>query len=118
LLYQQDLMNLTAEAALERAAAEEESLDPYSRHLFLGVQENKEALDREISRHLKGWTLERLAPLERNILRLGLYELRHVDDLPAAVALNEAVELAKRFASDEAAGLINGVLAAASAGGR
>jgi N utilization substance protein B len=107
-------MNLTPEGALDRSVHDEEPLDPYSRRLFLGVHEKKEALDQALSRHLKGWTLDRLAPLERNILRIGLYELRYVDELPPAVALNEAVELAKRFASDEAAGLVNGVLGSLS----
>jgi transcription antitermination protein NusB len=115
LLYQQDLMSISPEAALSRAERSGEQLEAYSRHLLLGVGERRESLDEVLSRNLQGWTLDRLAPLERNILRLGLFEMRYVDEVPAEVAINESVELAKKFASVEAASLVNGVLGAAAA---
>ena len=65
-----------------------------------------------MSRHLAGWTLERLGSVERSILRIGAFELGWVPDVPSAVIVDEAVELAKRFASDEAGSLVNGVLGA------
>jgi transcription antitermination protein NusB len=114
LLYQQDLMGITADAAVERARQAGEEVDPYTLRLVLGVEERREELDEAISRSLQSWTIGRLAPLERNILRLGLYEVRFVEEVPREVAINESVELAKTFASNEAASLVNGALGAAA----
>jgi N utilization substance protein B len=68
-----------------------------------------EELDREITESADDWSADRLGALERNILRIGVYELAG-DDVPVEVAINEAVELAKRYASDDAARLVNGIL--------
>lgn len=76
-------------------------------------------LDELIAKHARGWSLERIAPLERSILRTGLAEMLYPDDLPgdqaipAEGAINEAVEIAKRFCGAEAPAFINGILAAA-----
>ncbi len=111
-LYQGDLLGLTPRAALERAEGTEPVADPYTRRLVLGVGEHMQAIDDVVSRHLAGWTLERLGSVERSILRIGAFELGWAPDVPTAVIVDEAVELAKRFASDEAGSLVNGVLAA------
>lgn len=111
-LYQGDLLGLTPLAALERAERTESLADPYTRRLVLGVGEHIQAIDDVISQHLAGWTLERLGSVERTILRIGAFELGWVADVPTAVIVDEAVELAKRFASDEAGSLVNGVLGA------
>ncbi len=111
-LYQRDLMDRErVEPEGDAAAADSgEETDPYERRLIEGVLEHRVAIDEELSAHLEGWTLERLAPLERNILRVGLFEVKWVADTPAAVAIAEAVTLAKRYCSDEAGRLVNGVL--------
>lgn len=110
-MYQQDLLGLTPEDAVKRrSAVRPEEMDPYQRRLVEGVAEHVAEIDSELSRRLEGWTLERLAPLERNLLRLGLFELRWALENPPAVIISEAVELAKRYCSDEAARLVNGVL--------
>lgn len=114
-LYQQDLMGLTADTAMRRGEQVGPALAPYSRRLILGVDEHGAQIDDLLSRNLKGWTLDRLAPLERSILRLAVFEMLAVEDVPPAVAIDEAVELAKRFASQEAGVLVNGVLAAVAA---
>ena len=114
-LYQQDLMGLTADAALQRSEQAGPAPAPYTRRLVLGVAERGLQIDEFLGRHLKAWTLERLAPLERSILRLAVFEMLAVEDVPTVVAIDEAVELAKRFASIEAATLVNGVLAAVAA---
>jgi N utilization substance protein B len=89
---------------------------PFSRELAHGVDANRKELDGEISRLARGWKLERIAPLERSILRVALYEIHHRDDVPPEVAIDEAVSLAKRYCGAEAPGFVNGILAAAARG--
>ncbi len=85
----------------------------FAKERLRGVLEHKKELDEIIQKFLKGWKLNRLASVDRNILRLSLYELLKCPDIPAKVAINEAVELAKKFGSDESSSFINGVLDAA-----
>ncbi len=85
----------------------------FAKKQLKGVLEHKDELDKIIQKFLKGWKLNRLASVDRNILRLGLYELLKCSDIPAKVAINEAVELAKKFGSDESSSFVNGVLDAA-----
>lgn len=73
-------------------------------------------IDRELSAKMKGWTLERVGRVELAILRLGVYEIRYDDDIPEGVAISEAVELAKKFGSDNSGAFVNGVLAKFTAG--
>jgi N utilization substance protein B len=84
----------------------------FTRELVEGVRAEHEALDDLIARHAVGWALDRIAPLERNILRVALYELLHRDDVPAEVAIDEAVEAAKELCSADAPGFVNGILGA------
>jgi N utilization substance protein B len=86
---------------------------PFTRELAEGVEANREQLDELISRHSKGWSLERIAPLERSIMRVALYEAQHVDDVPVEVAIDEAVELSKKYCGADAPGFVNGILGAA-----
>ncbi|HXV05293.1 MAG TPA: transcription antitermination factor NusB [Solirubrobacterales bacterium] len=85
---------------------------PFTRELAEGVEERRAELDAEIAAHAKGWELERIAPLERNLMRVALYEIEHRDDVPAEVAIDEAVETAKEYCGAEAPGFVNGVLGA------
>ncbi|TMJ94572.1 MAG: transcription antitermination factor NusB [Actinobacteria bacterium] len=87
----------------------EGEIDPFARELADGVAEQADDLDRRISENTIDWTADRLGALERNILRIGLYELDR-GDVPVEVAIDEAVSLAKRFASEDAGRLVNGVL--------
>jgi len=77
---------------------------------MLGTAREHEGIDEVLKRHVAGWSLERLGTLERSILRLATYELLWEAVVPEAVAIDEAIELAKRFCSDEAGALINGIL--------
>ena len=104
--YQRDVTGRAQEEAL--AAAK-----PFTRELVEGVDTHREELDELIGRHAQGWTLERISPLDRNIMRVALYEALHRDDIPTEVAIDEAVELAKRYSSADAPGFVNGVLGAA-----
>jgi N utilization substance protein B len=103
LLYQWDLTRQPL------ASLYEGEVDPFAQDLAEAVIEQAEELDREITESADDWSADRLGALERNILRIGVYELAH-DDVPVEVAINEAVELTKRYASDDAARLVNGIL--------
>ena len=88
--------------------------DEYAKELALGVYNTKDDLDEIIESHLKkGWTLKRISKASLSILRLALYEMTYVDSVPASVAINEAVELAKKYTIDESK-FINGILGAIS----
>ena len=105
-LYQADVTSRPATELLERGATE------FSRELVDDTERERADLDELIERHASGWSLSRIAPLERNILRVALYELLHRADMPAEVAIDEAVEIAKEFASADAPGFVNGILGA------
>ncbi len=82
----------------------------YTEKLVNGVIKNQEAIDEAIKRYAENWTLERMACVDRNILRLGVYELLFEAEVPMKVSINEAVELAKRFGDAESSKFVNGVL--------
>jgi transcription antitermination protein NusB len=84
----------------------------FTRELVDGVQSEREEVDEIISRHASGWSLDRIAPLERSILRVALHEMRSRPDVPAEVAIDEAVEAAKELCSADAPGFVNGILGA------
>jgi len=89
---------------------------PYTREVVEGVQRDRDAIDAEVDAAAAGWTADRLGAVERSILRLATWELRQ-GELPAAVVIDEAMELAKRYAGAEAAPFVNGVLGAIARGG-
>ncbi len=82
----------------------------FARHLLHGVLTHQDALDRIIARYAPEWPVEQIAAIDRNILRMALYELADKNDVPVKVAINEAIELAKIFGSDASPRFINGVL--------
>ena len=86
---------------------------PFTRELAEGVEERRSELDATIAELAKGWTIDRIAPLERNIMRVALYEIEHREDIPTEVAIDEAVELAKEYCGADAPGFVNGVLGTA-----
>jgi N utilization substance protein B len=86
------------------------ALKSYTLTVARGVTEHAAHIDDLISAHLQGWTLERLPAVDRAILRVAVWELLHADDVPEPVAVDEAVELAKKLSTDESPGFVNGVL--------
>lgn len=86
------------------------SLDPYFDELVTGILAHREAIDAAITLASTNWSLARMAPVERNVLRVAVYELLHRPDVPPKVCINEAIEIAKEFASPEGPSFINGVL--------
>jgi transcription antitermination protein NusB len=87
----------------------EGEVDAYARSLAEAVVTDADELDRRITDAAEGWTADRLGAVERNVLRIAIHELDD-DDVPGPVAIDEAVGLAKRYASDEAGRLVNGIL--------
>jgi transcription antitermination factor NusB len=83
---------------------------PFSRQLVLGVWENKGDLDKLISGASKHWRLERMPYVDRNVLRVALFEVLFLKDIPPKVSIDEAVELGKKYNSEESGAFINGVL--------
>lgn len=112
-LFQIDLGKIDAELALEQRLAETD-LSPrdleYVKTVVRGVAKQVTALDAQISDVSKSWQIHRLASTDRSILRLAIYEIVFMDDIPVRVAINEAVELAKAFGDRDSPAFINGLL--------
>jgi len=113
MLFQMDVSGVGAEQAVQsfwaHLCASREG-EAFANDLVRGWADQRDEIDqiiRDVSQH---WRLERMAKVDRNILRLATYELMALDDVPRRVTLNEAVELAKRFGSEGSAGFVNGVL--------
>jgi N utilization substance protein B len=105
-LYQHEVTGRPLEDLLQDAK-------PFSRELAEAVAAHRPEVDELISKHAKGWALSRIAPLEKNIMRVALFEAMHSEDVPVEVAIDEAVELAKEFCGADAPGFVNGILGAA-----
>ena len=82
----------------------------FTERLVAGVLEKKKELDTLIGKYATNWTISRMPIVDRNILRAGVYELLWMDDVPAKVTVNEAIELAKSFGDDDASKFVNGIL--------
>jgi N utilization substance protein B len=114
-LYLWEVGRVEPEQALETFFAEHEGAAPqavrdFARRLVLGTAADVAALDVLIGRSSEHWRVERLAVIDRMILRLAAWELQHDPETPAAVVLNEALELAKQFSTDDSVRFVNGVL--------
>ena len=113
-LFQIDMSGIEPDVALTNVLEEEEKMDAYLQQLVLGFIENQERIDGYIRENLEKWSFDRLAKVDRNILRLGVFELLFVEDVPNKVVINEAVEIAKIFGDDQSSKFINGVLSKVS----
>jgi N utilization substance protein B len=110
-LYEADLRGTDAVSTLaERLAQSDPPVPEYAVELVEGVTAHRSELDALISTSSLEWTIERMPPVDRNLLRIGGFELLFNDDVPDAVAINEAVEMAARLSTDESATFINGIL--------
>ena len=105
---------LHAADSLDRPVAEvladEPGVKEFTRELVLGVIEHRTELDDLIRRYADRWALERMPIVDRNLLRIGIFELLHRDDIPPAVSINEAVELAKLLSTEDSGRFVNGLL--------
>jgi N utilization substance protein B len=112
-LFAADLRGESAIEALETAIADGEGpTNDYTETLVRGVVAERERIDALLTEHATGWTLDRMPGVDRNVLRLGVYEMLYVDDVPDAVAVSEAVALARDLSTDESPSFVNGVLGA------
>ncbi|TWP50834.1 transcription antitermination factor NusB [Lentzea tibetensis] len=111
-LYEADLLGTNAVTLLaERVGSPDvPPVNDYTVTLVEGVTAHKARIDDLISEHSEGWTLQRMPAVDRAVLRLGLYELLWATDVPDAVAIDEAVELAKGLSTDDSPRFVNGVL--------
>jgi N utilization substance protein B len=96
------------EVAAHRTAGD--PVNPYTEQLVRGVDEHAARIDEVIASYAQGWTLDRMPAVDRNVLRLGAYELLYVDDVPDAVAISEALNLVRDLSTDESPAFVNGVL--------
>lgn len=101
------------EAKAADAAAllnEEITAQRFADPLIRGVLQHLDVLDVELQKYVHNWDVRRMAAVDRNVLRLALFEMRHRDDIPPVVSINEAVEIAKRFSTQESGKFVNGIL--------
>ena len=113
-LYQCDITHkpilATAEEFLSNQNIKQDEIIEFTKRLALGVQEHSTQIDEKISQYATNWEIKRMAIIDRNILRLGIFELLYTPDVPPKVSINEAIELAKKYGDIDSSKFINGVL--------
>jgi transcription antitermination factor NusB len=112
-LYQLDLRSSVPEAEVEELIAREAQqpdAQSYARECVKGTWSRRAEIDKTIESVAENWQLSRMAAIDRNVLRLAIYEMLFRDDIPAAVAINEAVAIAKRYSTKDSGGFVNGIL--------
>jgi N utilization substance protein B len=109
-LYQADVTATDPRVVLVEWHAAGHDLDPFAEELVEGVAGHRDEIDAVLISHAENWTLERMASVDRNILRVAVFELLHRPDTPPNVAISEAVEIAKRLSTEESGRFVNGIL--------
>jgi N utilization substance protein B len=109
-LYQADVTERDPRLVLVEWHSAGRDLDPFAEELVDGVATHRDEIDSILLSHAQNWSLERMATLDRNILRVAVHELLHRTDTPPNVAISEAVEIAKRLSTEESGRFVNGVL--------
>ncbi len=113
LIFEKGINNESVEDILEAAKVCREFLedeDGYTVKAFTGVYDNLEEIDGIISDNLSGWTINRISKVSLAVLRLAIYEIKYMDDIPESVSIDEAVELCKTYSTQDDASFVNGVL--------
>lgn len=111
LLYASELRGESAVDALDRAIADGEGpTNEYTAVLVRGVAEHQVRIDELLATYSEGWTLDRMPAVDRNVLRLGLFEMLYTDDVPDTVAVTEAMALVRDLSTDESPPFVNGIL--------
>ncbi|MGB9378614.1 MAG: transcription antitermination factor NusB [Mycobacteriales bacterium] len=111
-LYEADIRGTSAlDTAAERLAQANPPVPAYAVQIVEGVVAHRARIDELMETYAQGWTLGRMPAVDRNVVRIGIYELLYEPDVPDAVAIDEAVEMVKNLSTDESAGFVNGLLA-------
>jgi len=110
ILFQADIRGESATDAMADWIADEREVPEFARELVLGVSTHLPELDKLIGDYAEDWTVERMAVVDRNILRLAVYELLHRDDVPPSAAISEAVVAAKELSTEDSGRFVNGIL--------
>jgi len=111
ILYESDSRDMVPTDLLDqRVAADDPPVNDYTALLVRGVADNSARIDELLSTYADGWTLERMPTVDRNVLRLGVFEVLYVDEVPDAVAVSEALNLVRDLSTDESPTFVNGVL--------
>jgi N utilization substance protein B len=111
-LYESELRGVDLGGTLpDRVATGDPPVNPYTVTLVEGVAAHRARIDELLDAHAEGWSLARMPIVDRNLLRIAMYEILYVDDVPDAVAVSEAVQLASELSTEESGGFVNGLLA-------
>lgn len=111
ILFASELRSESPTVALDRAIADGEGpTNDYTAVLVRGVVEHQAEIDELLSTYSEGWTLDRMPAVDRNVLRLGVFEMLYAEDVPAGVAVTEAVGLVRELSTDESPSFVNGIL--------
>ncbi len=114
ILYQVDITGRPVADIAQEFFSNEEKIEvevlEFCRRLILGVESNKEAIDKKISDYATNWDFKRIAVIDRNVLRMGIFELKFTPDVPPKVVINEAVDLAKKYGDLDSGKFVNGIL--------
>lgn len=115
LIFEKQFNQATVDEILECASeARDITPDDYIKTVFSGVYEKLSEIDDEISENSVGWSIKRISKTAIAVLRLALYEIRYIEEIPLSVSINEAVELCKKYSTKEEASFVNGILASVS----
>lgn len=109
LLFQLDMNEEQPKRALEDFL-ETKQYDPFLKTLVEGVLTHREIIEEKITDHLENWSFSRIATAEKTILRMAVFEMVYMDDIPTAVSINEAIELANKYGDEKSGKFINGIL--------
>lgn len=112
ILYQCEIIGCSPKSIIDRQSSQqpEKTIPQFCVRLLSGVEANQEEIDGLIAKYSENWVLERLPPIDRNILRIAIYEMVNEPSIPISVSINEAIELAKKYGSADSGKFVNGVL--------
>lgn len=109
ILFQLDINDNQLKVDIEELINKEESI-PFLNELLQGVVNKNKEIDAIIVEHLENWTIDRIASVERTVLRMSIFEIKYLDDIPVSVSINEAIELANKYGDENSGKFVNGVL--------
>lgn len=109
-LFQVDMSGTDQNEAINNVLEEGEVTDEFLEQLVKGTVENLEEIDKLFTTHLQNWKIDRVGNVDRAVIRMAIYEMKYIDEIPINVSLNEAIDVAKSFGGDESGRFVNGVL--------